>query len=106
MHYDTYRGHWGDPNRLDAFLQAYAVERAKIEARKVLYRSNRGSKNESRLDFGGEIPMWPGNNMVTVVARENDDVRSSYTFYVHRTGGQTEQAAANAPAKPSKQPNQ
>jgi hypothetical protein len=32
--YDNYGGHWGDPKHLDAFMQAYAVEKAKIEARK------------------------------------------------------------------------
>ena len=30
-------GCWGDQKRLDAFLQAYAAERAKIEARKKGY---------------------------------------------------------------------
>ena len=34
LHYDNYEGCWGDPARLDAFLQAYAVEKAKIEAHK------------------------------------------------------------------------
>lgn len=34
VQYDNFQGHWGDPNRLDEFMQAYAVERAKIEARK------------------------------------------------------------------------
>ncbi len=32
--YDNYGGHWGDQAQLDRFLQAYAVERAKIEARR------------------------------------------------------------------------
>ena len=32
--FDNYGGHWGDQKELDRFLQAYAVERAKIEARK------------------------------------------------------------------------
>ena len=32
--YDNYNGRWGDQQQLDAFLQAYAVERARIEARK------------------------------------------------------------------------
>ena len=32
--YDNYDGHWGDKVHLDRFLQAYAVEKAKIEARK------------------------------------------------------------------------
>ena len=32
--YDNYNGHWGDQQQLDRFLQAYACEKAKIEARK------------------------------------------------------------------------
>jgi hypothetical protein len=34
VEYDNYGGHWGDPQRLDQFLQAYAVEKATLEARK------------------------------------------------------------------------
>ncbi len=34
VQYDNYNGHWGEPKHLNAFLQAYAVEKAKIEARK------------------------------------------------------------------------
>ena len=34
LHYDNYNGAWGDQARLDRFLQAYAVEKARIEARK------------------------------------------------------------------------
>jgi hypothetical protein len=34
VNYDTYEGKWGDPKHLDALLQAYAVEKATIEARK------------------------------------------------------------------------
>lgn len=32
--YDNYGGHWGEQARLNQFLQAYAVEKAKIEARR------------------------------------------------------------------------
>jgi hypothetical protein len=32
--FDNYEGTWGDRKHLDAFLQAYAVEKAKLEARK------------------------------------------------------------------------
>ena len=34
VHFDTYNGAWGDRKRLDEFLQAYAVEKTKLEARK------------------------------------------------------------------------
>ena len=34
LQYDNYQGHWGEQGRLNQFLQGYAVEKAKIEARK------------------------------------------------------------------------
>ena len=34
LKYDNFQGHWGDQKHLDGFLQAYAVEKAKIEARR------------------------------------------------------------------------
>ena len=34
VRYDNYGGLWGDPARLGLFLQAYAVERARAEARR------------------------------------------------------------------------
>jgi len=33
--FDNYGGKWGQQQKLDEFLQAYAVEKAKIEARKA-----------------------------------------------------------------------
>ena len=32
--YDNFNGHWGDQRELDKLLQAYACEKAKIEARR------------------------------------------------------------------------
>ena len=32
--FDNYEGRWGEQSRLDQFLQAYAVEQTKIEARR------------------------------------------------------------------------
>jgi hypothetical protein len=37
IHYDNYEGRWGDQAQLGRLLQAYAVERAKLEARKKGY---------------------------------------------------------------------
>ena len=34
LHYDNFGGRWGDQKQLDAFLQGYAVEKARIEARR------------------------------------------------------------------------
>jgi hypothetical protein len=34
VRYDNFQGRWGEQQHLDRFLQIYAVEKAKIEARK------------------------------------------------------------------------
>ena len=34
LQYDNFGGRWGEQRELDGFIQAYAVERARIEARK------------------------------------------------------------------------
>jgi hypothetical protein len=33
--YDNFEGHWGEQKQLDRLLQAYAVEKARIEARRA-----------------------------------------------------------------------
>jgi hypothetical protein len=35
--FDNYQGHWGEQAHLDRFLQMYAVEKAKLEAKKKGY---------------------------------------------------------------------
>ena len=37
VRYDNYGGRWGDTAQLDGFMQAYAAEKAKMEARKKGY---------------------------------------------------------------------
>ncbi len=64
---------------------------AKIESKKVFYRSNRGGKNDKTLDFSSDLPLWPGSNMVTIVARENNDVRSVKTVWVYKDAPRTAQ---------------
>lgn len=58
---------------------------AKVENRKVFYQSNRGGSQSGRMAFNADIPLWPGSNAVTVVARENDAVRSAHTVFLYRT---------------------
>jgi carboxyl-terminal processing protease len=64
---------------------------AKIEQRKVFYRSNRGAKDAKALDFTADLPLWPGSNMITVVARQSPDVRSVKTLSVFRDPPRTAQ---------------
>jgi carboxyl-terminal processing protease len=64
---------------------------AKIESRKVFYRSNRGGKDAKQLDFAADLPLWSGSNMVTVVARASSEVRSVKTMFVYREPPRTAQ---------------
>ena len=47
LQFDNYGGHWGEQKHLDAFLQGYAVEKTKLEARKKGH-----SVSETRLQDG------------------------------------------------------
>jgi hypothetical protein len=47
VQYDNYGGHWGEQKHLNSFLQAYAVEKSKIEARKKGH-----SVSETKLEDG------------------------------------------------------
>ena len=47
LRFDNYNGRWGSQEFLDRFLQTYAIEKAKIEARKKGH-----SVVEQRLDNG------------------------------------------------------
>ncbi len=59
---------------------------AKIDRRKVFYRSNRKGATPMTMSFDAEIPLWPGANFVTVVARENNQVQTQETVVVQRPG--------------------
>jgi carboxyl-terminal processing protease len=59
---------------------------AKIDRRKVFYRSNRKGAAPGQMAFDADIPLWPGANVVTVVARENTQVQSTDTIVVERAG--------------------
>ena len=47
--YDNYQGHWGEKAHLEKFLQMYAVEKAKIEARKKGYSVSEQALNDGSI---------------------------------------------------------
>jgi hypothetical protein len=75
---------------------------SKIDGRKVFYKSNRGTKDVRKMDFDADIPVWAGNNQITLVVRENEEVKTIQTMYVYRTDGQKTAAVTPAPAAPAK----
>jgi carboxyl-terminal processing protease len=67
-----------DARLLDAYIF--------VGARKVFYRSNRNGKDPAKMAFDADLPLRPGVNVVTIVARENPDTTSRRTFIVRRDG--------------------
>ncbi len=83
---DSYKltGQVSDESHVEDVYIFVANQAAKIDSRKVFYRSNRGGKDGKLIDFTADLPLWPGSNMVTIVARENSDVRSVKYLYLYR----------------------
>jgi hypothetical protein len=56
--YDNYEGSWGDKRHLHRFLQAYVVERSRIEARKKSYLTTEQSLADGsiivEIEVGGQ----------------------------------------------------
>ncbi len=49
IRYDHFEGRWGSPQHLESFLQLYAVERAKLEARKKGYTVNEQALHDGSI---------------------------------------------------------
>jgi carboxyl-terminal processing protease len=57
-----------------------------VGPRKVFYQSNRKAADPKRLDFAFDAELQPGVNVITVVARENEDTATRHTMVVRRDG--------------------
>jgi hypothetical protein len=59
VQFDNYGGAWGDGHHLHRFLQAYAVERARIEARKKSYTHTEQALSDGsivvEIEVGGAL---------------------------------------------------
>ena len=68
-----------DPERI---LDAYVF----VGNRKVYYRSNRNGSDPKRMTFETPVPLRPGVNVITVVARENNETVGRRTLIIRRDG--------------------
>jgi carboxyl-terminal processing protease len=57
-----------------------------VGSRKVFYQSNREGQNPRQVQFATDLPLRPGANVVTIVAREDDDTLARRTFVIRRDG--------------------
>jgi len=99
---DTYKltGSVTDEQKVEDVYIFVSNQQSKIESRKVFYHSNRGAKDLKTMAFASDLPLWPGSNMVTVVARSSAEVRSVKTMFVYRDTPRTAQTTQPAQATP------
>ena len=62
-------------------------------AEKVFYEAS-ANPTSGRLEFSAEVPLEPGNNIIDIYARENDQVTGVERMWVLRTSGLAEARAA------------
>jgi carboxyl-terminal processing protease len=79
---DTHTLVHGSANDDAQLLDAYIF----VGSRKVFYRSNRNGQDPKHMAFDADLPLRPGVNVVTIVARENPDTVTHRTFIVRRDG--------------------
>jgi carboxyl-terminal processing protease len=94
----TLSGSATDDNHLEDVFILVSNRDSKIEGKKVFYSSARGKKSDKKLDFSAKVPLWPGNNLITVIARENNEVKAIQSLWVLRSD---RIATAGATPKPT-----
>jgi len=55
-----------------------------VNEQKVFFKVVPQSANASKLDFEADLPLKPGNNVVTVFAREDDELQTRRSVVVYR----------------------
>ncbi|MEZ4362347.1 MAG: MXAN_5808 family serine peptidase [Kofleriaceae bacterium] len=84
-----------DDNHVEDVFVVVSNPSAKIESKKVFYRSNRKG-DPRKMNLAASVPLWPGANQITVVARETSEVRAVKTLFIYRDATRTAQVQKEA----------
>jgi carboxyl-terminal processing protease len=57
-----------------------------VGPRKLVYRSNRNGADPRSIAIDAEVALRPGSNVVTLVAREDEDTIARRSFVIRRDG--------------------
>jgi carboxyl-terminal processing protease len=77
-----------------------------VDYNKIFYRANR-SATGGKLQFKALVPLWEGTNVVTVIARRSDEIKTKHTLRVLRSicrAGRPIRLPKVAPRSPKKRP--
>jgi len=79
----------------DVFVTVYNPSRNLFGDREKVYYVASPDPTTGELKFSAEVPLTPGNNIIEVHARQNDDVVAIRRMWVLRTSGLAEARAAD-----------
>ncbi len=79
---DTHAEVHGTTSDGERLLDAYVF----VNSRKIFYESNRNGKDPRSMAFAADVPLRPGVNVVSVIARETPDTVGHKTFIIRRDG--------------------
>jgi carboxyl-terminal processing protease len=71
-----------------------------VNEKKVFFKVVPDTQTSPKMEFTTEIPLKPGNNLVTVFAREDEDFQTRRSFYVLRRAPAQQASQAAPPAAP------
>ena len=80
----------------DVFITVYNPSRNLFGDREKVYYVASPDPASGELKFSADVPLTPGNNIIEVHARQNDDVVAIKRMWVLRTSGLAEARAADA----------
>ncbi|MCX4240296.1 S41 family peptidase [Paraliomyxa miuraensis] len=80
----------------DVFITVANPSRDLFAKREKVFYEASTTPGSGTLDFGASVPLTPGNNLIEVYARENDDVVATKRMWVLRTSGLAEARAKEA----------
>jgi len=78
----------------DLYVTVYNPSRNLFGSASKIYYQAAQDPTTGRLEFTAEVPLQPGNNIIDVYARENEQVTGVERMWVLRTSGLTEARAA------------
>lgn len=85
-----------DDELRDVFITVYNPSRNLFGDREKVFYQASADPSSGTLRFAADVPLTPGNNIIEVHARQNDDVVAIRRMWVLRTSGLKEARAAQA----------
>lgn len=78
----------------DVYITVYNPARDLFGSAEKVYYAASQDPTTGRLEFSADVPLEPGNNIIDIYARENDQVTGVERMWVLRTSGLAEARAA------------